>query len=300
MTQPADLDAISIRPTLPRDRADILDFCARIWDGHDYIPLVFDEWMADPDGQLFTVELDGRAVGLGRLTWLSPGQWWLEGLRVDPHLHDRHVGALLHDFLNRHWDETGDGMLRLTTHQQRVKVQHMCERSGFERVGQQTVYGAPARSGAIDDFRLVAEADAGRAVAFALASPTRELGFGLNDFGWQYGLPNERLYHRALSAGRAWWWRGGRGLLVGWDDVDNWEGDETPQPALMVTGLACAPEDLPALLSDMTALAGSLNAARACWIADIQAESRFAAIGYRRIWDDSVYLYARGHPGNGK
>ena len=37
---------VVIRPTLPSDTPDVLEFCKRIWDGHDYIPYVWDEWLA--------------------------------------------------------------------------------------------------------------------------------------------------------------------------------------------------------------------------------------------------------------
>lgn len=296
MTDLPDLRAFVVRPTLPLDREDVLAFCERIWEGHDYIPYVWEEWLADPDGRMFTLEYGGHAVGLGRLTWMSPGQWWLEGLRVHPDFHDRGLGAQLHDFLNHYWDEHGDGWLRLTTHRVRVKVQHLCDRSGYVRLGELTAFGAPATHEPLDAFEPLSDADVNRAVEFALSAPSRALGLGLNDFGWQHGLPNARGYGAAIAKGRAWWWRGRRGLLVAWDDTDSWEADEQPVEALMVSGLACALEDAPALLRDMTALAGSLGKARAAWVADIGAGPLLAQAGFRRIWDDSLYIYERAHP----
>ena len=44
----------------------MLEFCKLIWDGHDYIPYVWDEWMADSSGEMFVAEYGGKAVVLAR------------------------------------------------------------------------------------------------------------------------------------------------------------------------------------------------------------------------------------------
>ena len=36
------------RPALPRDTADVLEFSKFIWNGHDYVKYVWDEWLNDP------------------------------------------------------------------------------------------------------------------------------------------------------------------------------------------------------------------------------------------------------------
>ncbi|RME32959.1 MAG: AI-2E family transporter, partial [Thermoflexia bacterium] len=51
-----------LRPACPEDRSGMEAVCGTIWDGEDYIPEVWDEWLADPDGELTVAELDGRVV----------------------------------------------------------------------------------------------------------------------------------------------------------------------------------------------------------------------------------------------
>ncbi|MEW6216856.1 MAG: GNAT family N-acetyltransferase, partial [Candidatus Bipolaricaulota bacterium] len=46
------------------------------------MPLVLDGWLTE--GGLVVAELNGDLAGFGKLTLLSPGEVWLEGLRVDP------------------------------------------------------------------------------------------------------------------------------------------------------------------------------------------------------------------------
>src|SRR5512143_2783104 len=89
---------VVIRPALPADKESVLEFCKHIWDGEDYIAFVWDWWLADASGEMFVAEYAGNAVGLARLTHLAPGQWWLEGFRVDPQHLDKHIGSQLHNY----------------------------------------------------------------------------------------------------------------------------------------------------------------------------------------------------------
>ena len=38
------------RPALPMDTPQVLDLAKHIWEGHDYIPYVWNDWLADPQG----------------------------------------------------------------------------------------------------------------------------------------------------------------------------------------------------------------------------------------------------------
>jgi len=38
------------RPAAPRDREAVFAFCATTWPNGDYIPRVWDAWLADPEG----------------------------------------------------------------------------------------------------------------------------------------------------------------------------------------------------------------------------------------------------------
>jgi GNAT superfamily N-acetyltransferase len=53
-----------------------------VWDGHDYVPRVFDDWVSDSASAFQAIELDGIIVGLQRLRPYATGLLWYEGLRV--------------------------------------------------------------------------------------------------------------------------------------------------------------------------------------------------------------------------
>jgi GNAT superfamily N-acetyltransferase len=71
-----------IRPVRPADRERVVELCRDIWDGHDYVPRVFDDWVSDSASAFQAVEVDGIVVGLQRLRPYAPGLLWYEGLRV--------------------------------------------------------------------------------------------------------------------------------------------------------------------------------------------------------------------------
>jgi GNAT superfamily N-acetyltransferase len=71
-----------IRPVRPADRERVIELCRDIWDGHDYVPRVFDDWVSDSGSAFQAIELDGTVVGLQRLRPYATGLLWYEGLRV--------------------------------------------------------------------------------------------------------------------------------------------------------------------------------------------------------------------------
>jgi len=71
----------------------LLRISARIWEGHDYVPLFFDRWVEE--GGFLAGVLRGRLVGYGKATELAPGEMWLEGLRINPKCRQRGIGKEL-------------------------------------------------------------------------------------------------------------------------------------------------------------------------------------------------------------
>jgi GNAT superfamily N-acetyltransferase len=73
---------LTLRPVRPSDRERILELTRDVWEGHDYIPRVFDEWISDAGAAFQAAEVDGVVVGLQRLRPYATGLIWYEGLRV--------------------------------------------------------------------------------------------------------------------------------------------------------------------------------------------------------------------------
>jgi GNAT superfamily N-acetyltransferase len=73
---------LTLRPIRAADRERVVEISRDIWDGHDYLPRVFDDWLADAGAAFQAAELDGVVVGVQRLRPIAPGLVWYEGLRV--------------------------------------------------------------------------------------------------------------------------------------------------------------------------------------------------------------------------
>lgn len=125
---------LEIRRARPKDRQAVLAFCADTWQGHDYIPRVWDDWLADPEGLLLVATQQGTPVAMARTAFYTPGEAWLEGMRVDPR--HRHKGistalfrAQMDDLVQR-----GVRVARLVTASDNAAVRRMCARLGFRRL----------------------------------------------------------------------------------------------------------------------------------------------------------------------
>jgi GNAT superfamily N-acetyltransferase len=73
---------LTLRPMRPADRPRVMEICKDVWDGRDYMPRVFDSWVADSASTFQAAELDGVVVGVQRLRPYASGLVWYEGLRV--------------------------------------------------------------------------------------------------------------------------------------------------------------------------------------------------------------------------
>jgi GNAT superfamily N-acetyltransferase len=285
---------VVIRPTLPSDTPDVLEFCKYIWEGNDYIPYVWNEWMADPRGTLFTAEYAGHAVGIARVTHLAPKQWWFEGLRVNPDFHDKKIGSALHEYITEWWLENGDGTVRLWTNAKRVKVHHLCKKLGFVHTQEVTFYAAAPRDEPVDSFAPAIESQIPEMTEFTLRSPSLPLAGGMMDMGWQPVVPDEVTFRGVLSRGEGafLWWRGRRGLVGLWEDDD----EKGMHP--MVGLAACEVPDLTELLLDVRRLTARDGRHKVVWNACLTPEldAILLSAGFSRESDHSNYQFEKIHP----
>ncbi len=285
---------VVIRPTLPADTPDVLEFCKYIWEGNDYIPYVWNEWMADPRGTLFTAEYAGHAVGIARVTHLAPKQWWFEGLRVNPDHQDKKIGSQIHEYINDWWLKNGDGTVRLWTNAKRVKVHHLCERLGFVHAQDVTFYAASPLDEPVDSFTPASVNEIPEMTEFTLRSSSLPITGGMMDMGWQPVAPNEETFRGTIASGEGTflWWHGRRGLVGLWED-----DDETAMHP-MVGLAACEAADLPVLLLDTRRLTARDGRHKIVWNACIspELESILLSSGFNRESDHSNYQFEKVHP----
>ena len=292
MPQTFSSPRIVCRPALPSDRPDVFEFTKFIWEGHDYIRYVWDEWLADPEGILAVAEYGVHCVGLAKISLSAPGQWWFQGLRVDPDFQGMKIGSHIHEYIDAWWLEHGDGVARLMTASFRLKVQHLCERLGYARVLEVKEFETSALDEPCASFRPVRADEIPAALKAAQDSPVMALSSGFLDLGWDALQPTEEIVASVQQQGMAFWWRGGEGLLLAWDD-------ENEDGKVLGLGLpACTLDSLPEMLLDIRRLAAQMERVGVFWIAPLKPEVLSAAetAGYLHHREHSGYLYEKRHP----
>jgi hypothetical protein len=76
------VEDLTLRPVRPADYDRIVEITQDVWEGRDYIPRVFERWVADSAASFQAAELEGEVVGVQRTRPFAPGLVWYEGLRV--------------------------------------------------------------------------------------------------------------------------------------------------------------------------------------------------------------------------
>ncbi len=73
---------LTLRPMRAADRDRVAEISRDVWEGHDYLPRVFDDWLSDAGAAFQAAEVEGVVVGVQRLRPFAAGLVWYEGLRV--------------------------------------------------------------------------------------------------------------------------------------------------------------------------------------------------------------------------
>lgn len=203
--QTAQRRQIQIRCARATDRPAVEAICAKVWEGDDYVPQVWDDWLADPYGELVAAELGGRAVGIAKLSRLADDEWWLEGLRVDPAYRRRGVAAQLQTYLVEKAHQIGRGALRFGTHSDNEPVHRIAARDGFCRLATYQHYRAdPLPDADAPPLRQLTEADLPAAWELVSHTPRYAASGGLYEDMWTWkNLTQARLAHH-LAAGDVW------------------------------------------------------------------------------------------------
>ena len=121
----------TFRPLRPEDKPRVLEITAHTWGDGDYIPQVWERWLADPKGEFTAAVQDGIVVAIAKLTWQGEGQWWMEGLRVDPERRLKGIGQAMCAYQVALAKKLGGRMARYMTGIRNDGSHRIAERAGF-------------------------------------------------------------------------------------------------------------------------------------------------------------------------
>jgi GNAT superfamily N-acetyltransferase len=259
----------------------VLTFATRTWDGWDYIPDVWDRWLAAADGVVLVAAVggaeavdadgspleEGRPIALTRLAMLSDDECWLEGIRVDPRVRGMTVATDLQVAELRWAVAHGMRVIRYATGQDNEGSHRLGARHGITLLGAWLSFGVdededegipPAGAAAVrPGLATVAESDADRWWARVVSHPTLRAGHGLYERrAWAMQELTEERFRGHVARGQLTVWPG-----TAIEDVDvpwalaiardeGW-GDEDPllpaSPALLIGDVRASLELLRAM-----------------------------------------------------
>jgi GNAT superfamily N-acetyltransferase len=275
----------------------MIELTRHIWEGEDYVPEVWADWMVDPEGILAVAESGGVVAGIGKLTRLSQSDWWMEGLRVHPDFEGRGIASRLNDYLLDYWQRIGSGVIRLATASYREPVKHLSRKNGFQIIGEYSIFKAPITNQDSNNtakrlFQPIKADHVLGAVEWLSKPKVDRLPFGLMDLGWQFAEPRTQYFARYMENNQVWWWRDQQGILI---MIDKKEGSDIWARIRM---LACEHGEMVELLCDVRMLAGETGYAGVTWMAPLipRIAGNLSQAGFQRDWDGSLLIFEKHHP----
>ena len=159
-----------------------MSFIKDVWGGHDYIPKVWDNWLEDPRGKMFVVEVDGVPVGMNRVRFLEDGSAWFEGARVHPDYRGRGFGSMLGENSMKVARKRGVRVFRLTSGSHNRPAHRQIARIGFSEATRFSVYEPPKGMKVRPKGNAEPMGVASQAAAMRLLRATREFVLGKGVF----------------------------------------------------------------------------------------------------------------------
>jgi len=280
---------LEIRLARPEDRAALEAISAQIWGGDDYLPRVLDGWLAD--GGFYVATLRDQVVGVSKMTRLGDGEWWMEGLRVDPAYQKLGIARIMHHYLLNQLHQHETGVVRFSTEAGNDAVHRLAAETGFERLAVLVEQRADALPEPVQSWKVLSAADAPRVREWLNASPYYVQAARSYEKDWSfYLLTDERLSER-LKAGLVYEWPGGGCVLLNAPVQERWAAPDRLKAAYLDVPLP----ELTAAALDLRRVAAALNreAVNLKIVKQPERSAAFEAAGYSRPWEGETALYAR-------
>ena len=176
-----------VRRLQDSDRNDVMEISRHIWEGHDYLLSVVDQWLQDPNCHFYGVEVGSHVVAVGNLRLVEDGRTgWLEGLRVHP----EHRGKGLANEITRHLvkraEHLGVQRLRYTTSNRNAASLKLAKMAGFSKILSMAVswHLKPKRIPMFGDYPPIQKRSPKRACNLLETTP-RIVPHGILTYDWK-------------------------------------------------------------------------------------------------------------------
>lgn len=282
---------LTIRPAQPGDRPAMERICAHTWDDGDYIPEVWDLWLADRQGGLVVGELGQQVVALSKITFQPAGQVWLEGMRVDPDYRRQGIAGQFLRYSIDHVCQRGARVVRLGTSANNTTVHKLAARAGMAHIASYVFWKVDSLPGGSLPILLTSE-QSSQVSAFLRQSPILAHTHGLYHSYWSWQELSAGRARHLLETGRMVGHLGGEGMLTSLAIVELEEHDD-------VLWVGFADGNPPALIELATAVRAYAAQAGAkkveTMVPDVDwLRDAFCAAGYGfGDWQSELWIFER-------
>lgn len=196
------MNRVLLRDALPEDKPGVIAFCSRTWREYgDFIPRVWDRWIAQKSGRLIVAEVDGCPVGIAKITDFGQGEIWLEGLRVDRKWRRRGIATLITQEILRTLKRLEPKSVRYCTAASNKISRRIGEKSGFRISARFRYYWRRSARGSIFG-QHASSRDLNRIIEFITNSRFLRLSNGLISEGWIFREFSRKLIKRYIDQAR--------------------------------------------------------------------------------------------------
>ncbi|MDQ4078028.1 MAG: GNAT family N-acetyltransferase [Chloroflexota bacterium] len=176
-----------------------------IWEGQDYLAKVWHEWVNAPNSLLRVGTVDGEIAAVGRAVELTPGNWWLEGLRVKPEHQGKGYATQLHNHVVAlALQQPSIRTLGLATSWENEKVAHLARGSGMTLRGDYRLFKAPGLPDPVLEVTPHPNVSLVNLLARIRASHWLALSGGYAMYGWVARPVDEAWLQEIIIEGGVW------------------------------------------------------------------------------------------------
>lgn len=205
-----------MRRARAEDKEPLMQFIRNVWGGHDYIPEVWDEWIADRSAEMFVVEADGTPVALNRVRRVEDGSAWFEGARVHPDFRGRGLATMLGGNSMEVARKWGAKTFRLTSNSRNHSAHRQVARMKFAEIGRISIYeaGKARRFKPVEGVRAAVRDDVGKVRRLIQESDEYRLGNGMMWDGFTAVSLTPEVIERRVAEGAVLLGAGGVAIAV--------------------------------------------------------------------------------------
>lgn len=129
------IDNFEFKALMPEHKNEVLELVKNIWEGDDYIPYVYDQWVEDKEGRFIGAFYQKAIAGLAKLSFYEPHYAWLEGLRANPNLPVRGLANAFNKYFLKYFsDKPSVICMEFITYFANFASIHSAEKHGFKKI----------------------------------------------------------------------------------------------------------------------------------------------------------------------